>query len=60
MKSYLTSKTLWANVVALVAIISAGQFEFILDPTMQASILVVMNIILRAITKEELVWKATE
>jgi|LGVF01.1.fsa_nt_gb hypothetical protein len=56
MKQYLKSKTLWANVVALIAIVSMGQFSFVLDTTTQASMLVMMNIILRAITKEELVW----
>ena len=57
MKQYLKSKTLWANVVALIAIVSMGQFGFVLDTTAQASMLVMMNVILRAITKEELVWK---
>ncbi len=57
MKQYLTSKTLWFNIVALIAIITAGQFDFVLDGTMQAAMLVVINIVLRVITKEELVWK---
>ena len=56
MKQYLKSKTLWANVVALIAIVSMGQFGFVLDTTAQASMLVMMNVILRAVTKEELVW----
>jgi len=56
MKQYLKSKTLWVNVITLIAIVSAGQFGFVLDGTMQASVLVMINMILRMITKEELVW----
>ena len=56
MKQYLKSKTIWMNVIALIAIVSAGQFGFVLDGTTQAAMLVVMNMLLRAITKEELVW----
>lgn len=58
MKQYLTSKTLWANVIAIIAIVSAGQFGFVIDGTMQAAMLVAMNMFLRMITKEELVWSA--
>jgi len=56
MKQYLTSKTLWANVIAIIAIVSAGQFDYVLDGTAQATMLVTMNMILRTITKEPLVW----
>ena len=57
MKQYLTSKTIWTNIVALIAIILAGEFGFVLDGNTQASILVMINIILRTITKEEIVWR---
>ena len=56
MKQTLTSKTLWINVIALIAIISASQFGFVIDGTTQAALLVVINMLLRLITKEELVW----
>ena len=56
MKEYIKSKTLWMNIIALIAIVSAGQFNFVLDPTLQASALVAINVILRTITKEPLVW----
>ena len=56
MKQYLKSKTIWMNVIALIAIISAGQFGVVLDGNTQASLLFFMNVILRKITKEELVW----
>jgi len=56
MKEYIKSKTLWLNIIALIAIISAGQFGFVLDGTIQAAMLVMINVLLRMITKEELVW----
>jgi len=57
MKQYLKSKTLWANIIAVIAVVAAGEFGFALDGNMQVSLLAVMNILLRAITHEELVWK---
>jgi len=56
MKSYITSKTMWINFVAILAIVAQGQFEFVLDPAAQVAILGVLNVILRAITGEELSW----
>ena len=56
MKQYLTSKTLWANVIAIIAIVSAGQFGFVLDGTTQTTMLAMLNMMLRTITKEPLVW----
>jgi len=58
MKEYIKSKTLWLNIIALIAIISAGQFGLVLDGTIQAAMLVMINVLLRMITKEELVWGA--
>ncbi len=56
-KQWYTSKTLWVNVVAIIALIAQGQFGFVIDPAMQAGVLVTLNLLLRAITNEELVWK---
>lgn len=56
-KQWYTSKTLWVNVVAIIALIAQGQFGFVIDPAMQAGVLVTLNLLLRAITKEDLVWK---
>jgi len=58
MKEYLKSKTLWINIIAVIAIVSAEQFGFVLDGTMQTSLLAMINMILRLITTEELVWNA--
>ena len=60
MKNYITSKTMWVNFVAILAIVAQGQFEFLIDPAAQVAILGVLNVILRAITGEELSWNPDE
>lgn len=55
-KNYITSKTMWINFVAIVAIIAQGQFGFIIDPAAQAAMIIMINMVLRAITGEELAW----
>jgi len=57
-KSIWTSKTFWTNLIAISAIIAQGMTgKQIIDPEIQASILAVINIILRAITKEPISWE---
>lgn len=56
-KKWYTSKTLWSNALMLGGIIvlnATGQD--ILTPEVQGAILVVVNMILRLITKEEITW----
>jgi len=55
-KTWYTSKMMWVNAIAIVAIIAQGQFGFIVDPVAQLAILGVVNIVLRAITGEDIVW----
>ena len=55
-KMWYESKTLWANVLAVVAIAVQGQVGFILTPELQMTALGVINIILRAVTKHEVNW----
>ena len=55
-KNYITSKTMWVNFVAIVAIVAQGQFGFVIDPAAQAAMIVMINMVLRAITGEELSW----
>ena len=59
-KTWYTSKMLWVNAIAIIAIIAQGQFGFIIDPVAQLSMLGVINIVLRAITGEDLVWSNTD
>jgi hypothetical protein len=47
---------MWVNFVAIIAIVAQGQFEFVIDPSAQMAILGVLNIILRAVTGEDLSW----
>jgi hypothetical protein len=49
-KSWYQSKTLWLNVIAVLALIAQSQFGFIIDAEAQAGILAVVNMVLRAIT----------
>ena len=53
-KEFYLSKTFWINIVALVAIVLQSYTEFIITPEIQASILVIINLILRAITGDEI------
>ena len=48
------SKTLWVNLIALVALVTQLEYGFVVAPGEQASAIVVINLILRIITKEGL------
>lgn len=55
-KSWYLSKTLWVNAIAMVAlIIQTATGKEIMSPDIQAIILTLANILLRIITKHELV-----
>lgn len=51
MKKFWQSKTFWANVLALAITLGVE-----LDTEQTTAILAVVNILLRFITKEEIVW----
>jgi len=55
-KLWYTSKTIWVNLIALVAAVLFSVNGYELSADTQATILVVINFILRFITKEEIVW----
>ena len=57
-KTWYTSKTLWANVIGIGVIVAQSQYGYVVDAGMQATLLLMANIALRKITKEEIVWKA--
>jgi hypothetical protein len=46
---------MWFNLIAIVTLIAQSQFGFVINPEEQTAIIVVINLILRAITKEKLV-----
>jgi hypothetical protein len=49
------SKTLWTNVIALVALVVQGMTGFVIDPTLQAYGLIGVNTLLRLVTKAPVV-----
>ena len=56
-KKWWASKSIWANVIMMVATVVNGQFDFVnIGMDAQAAILVVVNLVLRAVTKSEIVW----
>ena len=55
-KKWYASKTIWVNLLALIGSITVAVFGYVISPEIQASILVVLNIILGAVTKENIVW----
>ena len=56
MKSIFKSKTFWTNILAVGAMVIQGVTGFAVSPEIQATALAVINIILRSVTKEAVVW----
>lgn len=52
-KKWYASKTVWVNLIAIVALFAQTQFGFVLDADEQIGILAVINIVLRLFTKEQ-------
>ncbi len=55
-KKFYVSKTIWVNFIALIAVVANEAFGFNISPEIQGGAITVINVILRAITKEEIVW----
>ena len=57
-KSIFTSKTFWTNIVALVGMIVQGATgsQLLAPIETQASILAIINVILRTVTKDPVSW----
>ena len=51
MKPWYQSRTLWVNLIVIIAILVQSQTSFVIEPEAQAALVVVINLILRAITK---------
>lgn len=50
-KPWYASKTMWFNILAGVALYVQSKFGFVLSSDEQAGIILVVNIVLRAVTK---------
>ena len=56
-KKWYVSKTVWVNVVATIGIIAqAATGKIVISPEVQVAIISVINLALRAITKENITW----
>ena len=57
MKRWYSSKTLWVNIISVVAILAQGYYKKdVLTIETQTALLGVVNLILRVITKEQINW----
>jgi len=54
MKRFFRSKTFWVNLIALCALALQIEYGFVASIELQAVILGIVNLILRAVTKEGL------
>jgi len=55
-KAWYASKTLWVNVLAIAAVVAQGQFGYVLSPEAQVSLLGLVNLVLRLVTKSAVTW----
>lgn len=55
-KKWWESKTLWTNTLAVVALVVQGKLGYVISPEDMVIAMGVINVILRAITKHEVVW----
>lgn len=60
LKVWYKSKTLWTNIIALIALLVQAQYGFIILPEEQLAILAVINLILRGLTGSGLQLKDSE
>jgi low temperature requirement protein LtrA len=56
-KKWYASKTLWVNLLSVIALVVQTQTGFIVDAEAQVALLGVINLVLRAVTKSHLNWK---
>lgn len=56
-KTILTSKTVWVNIIAFIAMLVQSKTGFVIDADSQIAILAVINLLLRMVTKSAITWK---
>ena len=54
MKKWIRSKTLWVNLIAIVAIIIQAEYGFVVSPEIELMVLGAVNLVLRKLTNEGL------
>ena len=55
-KKWYFSKTVWINIFAMASIYLQMEFGFLFSPELQTGALSLINLWLRKVTKEEIVW----
>ena len=55
-KKWYESKTFWANVVMASCVAVQSKYGFVVGPEMQAFLITGINLVLRKITKDPIVW----
>lgn len=55
-KPFYESKTLWINIIAIIGMFIQMRYGFALSSEIQTLALSLMNLILRAITKDSITW----
>ncbi len=55
-KPWYASKTVWVQALALVATVAQAQWGWVAPPEYEAAGLLVVNLILRAITRQPIAW----
>ena len=54
-KEWYHSKTIWVNIIAMIAILLQAVFGFLVTPEEQMAVIVIVNLLLRAITKTPII-----
>jgi len=60
MKTWYLSKTLWVNIIAVIAFLVQSCFGFVIEPEAQAAILAVVNLVLRIFTGTSIQWNPAD
>ena len=55
-KAFWQSKTIWLNVLAAIGGIVQTYTGFVVSPEVQGAVLILLNVILRLVTKSEIAW----
>lgn len=56
-KSIFLSKTVWANVVAIIVFFVNRKFGYVISPDAEVEILAFINVVLRSVTNQPVRWK---